>query len=377
MTCSPLAAALAAAAALLAACAAAQPAAKPSAWKLDERLLTPFWRTSAMRGESVLFVREGASEPPSAPLIFAPTRILSVVSTSGLVTYEAGRDYAWDAAHGRLTLPEGSRIPCASPAQLRRKHGTQMFNLTHRDGGDEILFGASTEYLDMQVTVTYDHRRSAWPSPRSAGSLPKALERLKQRRPLAVALLGDSISTGCNCSGWANVPPHQPPWQELVRLALERRSRAAVTLANFAVGGTDTSWGLGEIGKVADAQPDLVILAFGMNDAAGRDAPDYAANIGKMIDAVRARRPEAEFILVAPMLGNPDWTALRHDRFPQYRDALAGLCGKGVALADVTSVWTELHKRKRDFDLTGNGVNHPNDFGHRVYAQVVLGAVGR
>ncbi|MEC8800536.1 MAG: hypothetical protein VXX55_07230 [Planctomycetota bacterium] len=25
---------------------------------------------------------------------------------------------------------------------------------------------------------------------------------------------------------------------------------------------------------------------------------------------------------------------------------------------------------KKTWDLTGNGVNHPNDFGHRVYAQV-------
>jgi hypothetical protein len=24
------------------------------------------------------------------------------------------------------------------------------------------------------------------------------------------------------------------------------------------------------------------------------------------------------------------------------------------------------------FDLTGNGLNHPNDFGHRLYAQGVL-----
>ncbi|MCA9034833.1 MAG: alpha/beta hydrolase [Planctomycetaceae bacterium] len=28
-------------------------------------------------------------------------------------------------------------------------------------------------------------------------------------------------------------------------------------------------------------------------------------------------------------------------------------------------------KRKSDHDLTGNGVNHPNDFGHRIYAQVL------
>ena len=29
-------------------------------------------------------------------------------------------------------------------------------------------------------------------------------------------------------------------------------------------------------------------------------------------------------------------------------------------------------KRKRDSDLTGNGVNHPSDFGHRVYASAIL-----
>ncbi len=71
------------------------------------------------------------------------------------------------------------------------------------------------------------------------------------------------------------------------------------------------------------------------------------------------------------MLGNKDWVRLKQELFPQYRDALAELTGPGVALADLTSVWTELLKFKQDWDLTGNGVNHPNDFGHRVYAQVI------
>ena len=33
---------------------------------------------------------------------------------------------------------------------------------------------------------------------------------------------------------------------------------------------------------------------------------------------------------------------------------------------------TDLLARKSDFDLTGNGLNHPNDFGHRLYAQMIL-----
>ena len=44
--------------------------------------------------------------------------------------------------------------------------------------------------------------------------------------------------------------------------------------------------------------------------------------------------------------------------------SLATLAGYGV-------VW-ELMKNKHDLDLTGNGLNHPNDFGHRLYAQTIL-----
>jgi hypothetical protein len=47
-----------------------------------------------------------------------------------------------------------------------------------------------------------------------------------------------------------------------------------------------------------------------------------------------------------------------------------------VAVADVTSVWGELMKTKRFSDVSGNNVNHPNDFGHRVYAQVIVQLFG-
>jgi lysophospholipase L1-like esterase len=125
------------------------------------------------------------------------------------------------------------------------------------------------------------------------------------------------------------------------------------------------------MGKVIDATPDLLILAFGMNDCARRPAKEYQDNIGAMVNALRKACPSSEVVLVASMVGNADWTALRQERFPQYRDALEKLTQPGVALADMTSFWIEMLKYKKDWDLTGNGVNHPNDFGHRVYAQVL------
>jgi acyl-CoA thioesterase-1 len=60
-------------------------------------------------------------------------------------------------------------------------------------------------------------------------------------------------------------------------------------------------------------------------------------------------------------------------RILEYRDGLAGLCDDGVVIADVTSLWSALLARKSQYDLSGNGINHPNDFGHRLYAQTILG----
>jgi lysophospholipase L1-like esterase len=342
-------------------------------WKFEPLHLVPFWTAQTMYGESVLFLREKPDGDAVASLLFEPTRIISVTNSAGDVVYEEGRDYVWRAGSRSISLPAGSRIICKAPEDLRCTPGSQQYALTRRDGQGEILFGGGLEYHAMQTLVTYEHKGS-WPTqvPTLAREqLPRTLTLLKEKKPLTVALLGDSISTGCNASGWAHGAPFQPPYQDLLVMNLERKCGSEITLKNFAVGGTDTSWGLSNCGKVSEVKPDLVILAFGMNDSAGRPAKDYQANIHAMVEAVRKEVPHAEFILVATMVGNPDWVTLKQELFPQYRDALAELCGPGIALADMTTLWTEFLQRKQDRDLTGNGVNHPNDFGHRVYAQVL------
>jgi lysophospholipase L1-like esterase len=350
---------------------AAEPA-KP--WAFDAARLCPFWLSTTMDGETVLFLKEGDASQPKASLLFAPTKILSVASSSSEVVYEEGRDYLWKPGTKEIVLPPGSRIVVKTPEDLCRPPKSQQFALTRRDGKGEILFGATHEYHDMQTVVSYTHQPGAWagPVPAFAGEqLPRTLKKLTEKQPLTIALLGDSISTGCNASGWAGEAPFQPPYQDLLVMHLKAVYGGEVTLKNFAVGGTSAAWGLANIGKVIEAKPDLVILAFGMNDSAGRPTKDYQADTQGMIDAVRQALPETEFILVATMLGNQDWVTLHQELFPQFRDALASLCGPGIALADMTSVWAELLKHKKDCDLTGNGVNHPNDFGHRVYAQVL------
>jgi lysophospholipase L1-like esterase len=340
-------------------------------WAFDAALLKPFWLSPIMEGESVVFLKDGASAKPKASLLFPPTKILSVHNSAGNVTYAEGKDYVWKPSTREIVLPPGSKITFKTPRDLRWPSKPQHA-LPRRDGKGGVLHDEGHIYPDMQTIVTYEYAIGAWKGPKpsfDASRLPRTLEMLQKKKPLTIALLGDSISTGCNASAWLKIAPFQPAWQDLLVKNLETVYGSKIVLKNFAVGGTVSEWGLQNIGKVVDVKPDLVILAFGMNDAGSVPGAKYQANIRGMIDAVRKAQPQAEFILVATMRGNPDWAV--QDLFPVYRDALAELCKPGIALADMTSIWTELLKHKKYVDITGNGVNHPNDFSHRIYAQVL------
>lgn len=360
-------------AAVAASGARAQEAAKPG-WTYSEEQLRPFWRGEVMEGESVLFIKDEETGEARASVLFPIRKLLSVRDSAGEVRYEEGRDYSWKEGSREIVIPPGSRIKTSTKDSLRRPAKSQPYRLTHRDGGGEIYFGGGLEYHALQAVITYAHAPNLWATPVpkfDPGALPRTVRKLRGREPLKIVVLGDSISTGCNASGWANGKPFQPAYPELVSRRLQEEYKGKVEVANLSVGGMDSAWGLTMVDKVVEAGPDLVLLAFGMNDSAGRPAKDFQDKIVATMKGIRGKRPEAEFILVATMVGNPDWVALKQELFPEYRDALAELCGPGVALADVTSIWGEFLKLKRDWDQTGNGVNHPNDFGHRVYAQVI------
>jgi acyl-CoA thioesterase I len=343
-------------------------------WNYQSELLRPFWTGDVVEGESVLFIRDKQSPESRAAVLFPVLDVLAVRNSVGDVTYESGRDYVWNPGSREIVLPAGSRIVSRSPDELRRPVGSQKYALTHRDGNGEIFFGGRQEYAEMQTCITYRHEPAAWKSsiPKfDPNVLPHAVARLTNRESLSIVTLGDSISAGANASALYDAAPYQPAYPELVRRELAERSGGKVQMTNLAVGGTDTGWGLKQIDKVVEAKPDLVILAFGMNDSAGRSPQSYKDNTQQMIAAIREELPECEFILVASMLGNRGWTRLKHEAFPQYRDALAELVAPGIALADLTSIWTGILELKKDWDQSGNGVNHPNDFGHRIYAQVI------
>ncbi len=344
-------------------------------WHLGE----PFWRSNRVFGESLFFIREAPGAPPRARLLFPPAGPVRLTSASREILYASPDDYLVEADTGILTLPAGSRISFMDRAALYPAIG-QEHCMAHKRGEERVglYFSEGHLFHDRQAEASYDHL-SSWQGFVPEGQLhrlPGAVGNLKAAGPLKICIIGDSISTGCNASSFIGVPPGMPPYPELWAEAIRRHRTGDVILKNFAVSGTGMKYGMAVVGAVMDKAPDLVVIAYGMNDAGFITVEQYLSHATRLIEAIKDRDRETEIILMAAMLGNPEWAYAPTEKFLLFRDALESLCGPGVALADLTSLWAGLLKIKSYQDLTGNGVNHPNDFGHRIHAQVLLDLLG-
>ena len=281
---------------------------------------------------------------------------------------------SWKETPIRLT--EKSAIPFFTEKKLHPRS---------KDGSAETVESVKGGYLlagegllnQYQIAVSYDHD-TAWTGPVPAngeGKLSRTKAKLGNGSPLKIALLGDSISVGASASGRSGKPPYVPGWGELFVRGLRQAFGSPITFVNPSTGGANSGWGI----KVAPffivpEKPDLCVIAFGMNDGNAMPVETYRANIRTIMDLVRAANPEAEFILVAPMLRNEDWRSLTP--MNGYLAALKTFESEHVAVADVWSVSEYILKTKRYCDISGNHINHPNDFLVRVYAQVAMALLG-
>lgn len=354
----------------------------------DLHLLEPFWRSSTVYRESILLLDDGSQSGANGSLLFPAYRILSVRAANGQREFREGTDFRLTRNGRRLVCLESSTMPFLSSMDLFMPKGMRPAwtggpqpavpcALPHQKDrpGVHLLFDNGHWFHDQQIEVTYEKGEDNWPEPVprfDAMKLPKTIRRLKDKQKLTIAVSGDSISFGLNASGLVGAPPFMPMYPDLVAAQLQATYGTEVSLINRAVGGWNVTNGLADLDQLLAAKPDLVIIAYGMNDVSRRDPKAYQDGIRQMVERINAARSEAEIILVATMVGNDQWTHTPHEMFPVYRDALHSLCREGVVLADLTSLWTEMLRRKRDCDLTGNGVNHPSDFGHRVYASTLL-----
>jgi lysophospholipase L1-like esterase len=282
--------------------------------------------------------------------------------TDKTVTYEPGKDYVLDAKAGTIARTKDSRIPDFSTNVL---FGKKDFDHSKFPGYSNNKFFVFVDYAAREVP---DVR----PQPVDvAAQLPKTLEKLKAGKPLKVIAYGDSITAGGEASRVEL--EYTPRW---IREVLKPKfPNSEITFENGATGGDTTAQGVQRLEqKVLTRSPDLVLIAFGMNDnnVSGVPLAQFQHNLRGMIADIR-RRTGAEVILLSTFPPNPEWHFNSH-QMQSYAKATKDVAAEvNAPYADVFGVWEKVLKRKDPSSLLGNNINHPNDFGHWLYVVALEG----
>ena len=343
----------------------------------DWHLGSPIWSGDVVYGESVIPIQfEGATDI-AGRLAFPAKEILSITLAESGKQLEMGRDASLSDDGRTLIFTASDSLQYMKESEFYLAPESPM-SYRHRVDHPEqwMLYSSSGWFHERQIEVTYRKQGSSWDGWKPSlalEQLPKTLKRLQERQPLTVGFSGDSITAGGDASGLMHKSPEMPPYPNLATAELQKHYGGEVVLKNRAVGGWSVANGVQDLDALLAENPDLIVIAYGMNDVGRRNPEWFHDQTKTMVDRIKAHNPDIEIILVATMIGNAQWVHTPRDMFDKYRDELQKLTGPGVVLADVTSIWAELLKYKHDYDMIGNGLNHPNDFGHRLYAQAILG----
>ena len=296
------------------------------------------WEGNEVYQESVLVVEEEDGTIAPIDLLYPIDEVVEVLNASLTKRYEENTDYTVE--NGKLIVKGGGDIPTLSYSEFHPTTGTAGFEAV---GGGYVQWKEGSWYHSRQIVVTYKHSSSySEYVPEGKGVLlPKTLEKLKGSE-LNVLVYGDSISTGGNSSGHPqiNVAPFMPIYPQLFCEGIKLEYGVEnVSLYNASLGGTDSAWGLSSLReRVFDKceKIDLAILAFGMNDV-NKDPSAYASNMRRMVNGLKTKYDDIEFLVVAPMLPNPEAVNF-YGKQPQFAEALMPNEGEGVAIVNVTDL---------------------------------------
>lgn len=362
---------------------------------MKERL-QKVWEGNITKEEPLCYVYSEHNVLIGGELLYTPTKVIKVEAADGSYVYEEGKDYI--VSGKQIIRTEQSKIPVLERSTyIQPFNGEKHFEWLRLEGG-EFFAKIMPEIYQYQVVVTYEHDE-VWKgvNPKdNTGYLPRTMKLLKEKQPLKLVFYGDSITAGWDASGcdeyvidmntleefhnYSHRFPYTPAWASLVTDALkEHYNHNEITKVNRGAGGSTALWGYTNADQLVNPHnPDFVILAFGMNNLG--DAPEkFKEEIEGIINSIRLKNPDCEFLLVSPMVPNTEIVCLRDNRLPDHEKVLYQFqeSMKGIAVAPVNTVFHELLRQgKHYFDITGNGINHPNDYSVGIYAQTVLSALG-
>ena len=360
----------------------------------DEQRITPFWSSNIMYNEC-LSMEENNGGNIIGKLLFVPTRIISVVDAKLQNEYVEGKDYRWIEGTNQIEWLEGSSIPYFYNGALSglKENGTPVNDYPNWDSEARcrlagVLYCADKFLWEKQIAVTYEYDQSQVEAngivytQQQSDRLPNTTQKLANNESLKVLFYGDSIFAGGDASSGRGREPMMPTMDVLMAEYLRTISSGTITFDNISVGGWTVENGLaalqpgGYAGKDYSQYSgyDLLMLSFGMNNA-GTSAESFKATTQEIVETIKEKNPNIEVILVSCICPNPAAAGFYGNQ-QYFGAALQELADEnGYAFVDMFAVHKKILEFKNYSATTGNGINHPNDWLIRIYAQNILSAM--
>lgn len=358
--------------------------------------LQKVWKGDTVFEEPICFSNLMNDNLFAGELLYIPSKILKVISTDGRYLYEEGKDYTISGK--KIIRTANSNIPILPRDVYCIPYTGEKDNAWQCLEGGEFYLKILPEVVQYQILVTYQHegKWAGFVPVNNSGLLPRTMHMLAEKEHINLVFYGDSITAGWEASGcdenvidmytlnevhnYIHHAPYMPTWASLVTDAIkEHYDYQDITKINRGAGGSTSLWGNTNAATLVNHHnPDLVVLAFGMNNT--QDEPEkYEREIVGIITTIRSQNPDCEFLLVSPMIPSPELQCCINNKLAKHQEVLFSLqkSMSGVAVAPVNTMFHELMRYGKQYlDITGNCLNHPNDFSVRVYAQTILGALG-
>lgn len=210
------------------------------------------------------------------------------------------------------------------------------------------------------------------------------------QRGVCIACLGDSVTAGYTSAG---VVDHEGVYHaRLKRMLHERWPLMVVNVINAGVAGDTIKGGLVRLQRDALVhQPDLLVIAFGLNDASAmrEGIQTFATNLTQAIHQARAAGVLRIILVTPPMMATADNPNIH----PSNRNSLERILLRqntgvlshyaqtirdvahqlGVPVADVHAQWQAMAQAGIDTNaMLANGLNHPTSDAHQIHADALM-----
>lgn len=210
------------------------------------------------------------------------------------------------------------------------------------------------------------------------------------QKPIVIVALGDSVTQGVmehRLLDGGGV--YHRLFQEELELFFPSTTFSTI---NAGVSGGTAGQAIERLERdVLRHEPDLVLIAFGLNDSLGGDEglPGFQAALKQIIGQVRAQTTAAVMLLTPPFMATRRSFRIHPEHDPmadkiiraqtegmlgRYAEAIRSMAEKEkTALADIHRAWRRLAEDGLDTDLwLINGLNHPDRRGHEFASRILF-----